>query len=196
VAITIAKLVITKSLNFEGKQEEFSNVYVIDGIDNDNETSMNALIDAAATAEKTAHSSNVLFVRGQIYSFGSTGPNFMYASRNLSGYGSATPSSTMFAECVIEMRAPLPRSYGLYRSVKPFLRKFLHTNSAHSADLSGTATPSWVAPPSTLSTYVAFLNNPGSGYTLKSESEAVPNGAWQYRNAVNHRQFRRGRKEY
>lgn len=191
----LLKLALTKALPFEGRTEETAQVYCVDVPDKDDEAFLLALIDACADAEKTAFGSSVQFVRGQIYDFGDLGPNFMRASKDLSGYGSATSNSSIFYETVIELRAPLPRSYGLTRSVKPYLRKFLHTMSLHGADQTGGNAPAWGTPPSTLQTYINWLNDPAPGVIIKSPSGIEPIGPWQFRNVVNHRQFRRGRKE-
>lgn len=197
MSVEPVKMTITKSTMFRGRQEEFSNVYTIHGLDKDSQSAMDALITAAVAAEKAIHATSVNFLRAQIFSYGSAGPNFMYESKSLSGAGSATALSSQYKECAVMMRAKMARSFSLTRSNQPYLRKYLHTCSGTNiSDSSGASAPAWTTPPGNYGTYANFLENPGSGLSLTNDAGDEPIGSWEFCTFLEHRQFHKGRKEY
>lgn len=197
MAVEPVKLAITKSTLWRGRQEEFSNIYTIHGLDKDSATARTALINAAVAAEKACHASMVSFIRAQIYSYGDFGPNFMYESTSLSGTGTPAVAGNIYKECATMLRAKMERSFSMTRSNQPYLRKYLHLCWLNGpADTQGVSAPTWKAPTQELLTYVNFLNNPGAGLHLGNDAGDEPVGDWEVCNFLEHRQFHRGRKEY
>lgn len=196
MAVVPVKVAVTKWFTWRGKTEEFSNVYVYDGIDNNDTSQMQSVADALIAAEKTIFANTVTFGRVQIYSFGSVGPNFMYHTSTHSGVGAATPSTGMYRESAVMIRRKLPRTYSLTRSNQPYMRKYLHTLNQHGTELTGSGAMTYSAPGSPLSTYCSTISAPATGVALTTESGADPIGSWEKCDVVVTRQLKRGRKEY
>ncbi len=190
------KLAITKQLQWQGNNEEFSNVYVYNGVDIDSVPQMENLIDTMVAAEKAIHASAVTYVRAQVYSFGDIGPNFMYHSKVLSGTGGMVTTDLMYRESCVCLRQRLPRTFSFKRANQPYLRKYLHTCSPHGAEISGKDPAGWTTVSGALDTFCNIMKAPISGVALRSESGKIGEGPWQRCNVVRTRQFRRGRKEY
>lgn len=198
MAVEAVRLAITKSVQFRGQTEEFSNVYTIQGLDKDSAAARTALIDAAVAAEKPLFGNIVSFVRANIFSYGSVGPNFMYEARNLSGLGTNTGATSMYRECAVYLRCKMPRKFTLLRSSQPYLKKFLHCCAPVIADQTGAVARTFTTPGlgTPLKAYIDWMDSPGSGLLLTNDAGDLPEGDWEVCQHLEHRQFPRGRKEY
>lgn len=188
------KLAITKSTPFQGKAEEFSNVYTYEDVDIDSETAKNALVTEVVNAEKAIHASDVTFVRAQMWDVG-TPPNYMQLSKTLTGVGSMTPTAQMYRECAILCVWPLPRAIRITRAFRRDLRKYVHTNVAHHYELSGSGSLPYGGRASTaLNAYMDKVAAPVAGVAMVAPDGAGVTGPGQTHGWLQHRQFPRGRK--
>lgn len=190
-----ALISITKSTPFQGKVEEFSNVYCYE-IPDTTEARLESMITKIVSAEKAVHANDVTFVRAQAWDVG-TPPNLMRASETLSGTGSQTAQTTFFKECAYLIQWPLPRSLGLLRSTHRSLKKWLHTCRGFGAgDLKGTTQYGSFGVGDPLFTYAQLVSQMATDdAVLVSPSGAVPNGPPTIYPYLAHRQFPRGRKQ-
>lgn len=152
----IQTIVITKSTSFQGRVEEFSNAYTMELTEPAEPSGYDPTIDALVDSEKTIHSSLVSFVRAQVFDVGSP-PNYMRYSRALSGTGSQSAGSPLYAECAVLISWQLERRFGLFRSVDRKLRKWLHVCTPLGLDPSGRTASS---PVSALQTYATVVTGP------------------------------------
>lgn len=121
---------ITKSVQFRGVQQEFSNVYYYWGDLPVIAAEANSLIDQLVTTEKKLHSSAVAFLFGRCWSAGgSRESNNMIVQKPLSGFGNFATIANLDRE-----RAYLVRwRAGINSRGKPvYLRKWYHSCGAPS----------------------------------------------------------------
>lgn len=115
---------IVKSVLFRGVQQEFSNVYHYD-LTGAVTGPWALMLSEMVTTEKTFHSADVSFKRGQIWSAGGTpAQNTMLYQETLSGLGSRVVDTYQDRERAILIRWPA----GTDSRGKPvFLRKWYHS---------------------------------------------------------------------
>jgi hypothetical protein len=195
---------ITKEVPFQGRSEEFSNVYLYETSASD-EAGFQAIVDAIVAAEKLVHAPDVVWTKARVYTtFGlngvtDTGGTFHVATLSGAGSGTTVTSEAMYKECAVLVRWPLPRKgsilagFGRHRSLK----KFLHTCGAPSlntAQQDGSGIISGV-PVTALVAYANSVENPTAGAQMVAPDGSVPNAEPNVAPYVEHRQFPRGRKE-
>jgi hypothetical protein len=115
---------ITKRTAFRDSTQEFSNVYFYIGGSLPDSTDANAMIDLAATREKSFHSTDVTFMIGRLWSeTGNKATNNMLAQKQLSGTGARTPATADDKEraYLFRLRAGVDS-----RGNPVYLRKWFH----------------------------------------------------------------------
>lgn len=122
----IAQVTITKSVQWHGHAEEFSNVYHYDTPAVMLDAGWSELIDKIVAAEKLVHSSAVTFVRAKVNGPTDQGEaaNVMQFAKDLSGNGTATAQVSMAREAAYVCSFYLGRSQ---RGYKQILKKFVHS---------------------------------------------------------------------
>lgn len=188
------KVSVTKGMMFQGKDQEWSNVYCYEvGLVNPD---FDALADAIVAAERPVHGSQVSFRKVQVWDVGLP-PNLMRVSKPLSGTGSAT-NNDQYIECAHLVKWPLPRSTAGLSSRQRSLKKYLHSNSLAfgSGPWTGNTIFANPAAGSAGRTYINAVTAPaGLDAQLVSPSGAEPDGPAVLHPYLEHRQFPRGRKE-
>lgn len=187
------KVSITKFVQFQGKEQEFANVYTYEtGALDPNFTN---LVNDIVTAEKRIFSSAVGFRRAQVWDAGIP-PNVMRHTQVLSGVG-ALGVTDMYRECALLVKWPLPRAVSATSSRQRSLKKYLHIcSSAGGSANDGNTLIGAPAAGSALALYMAAVTDPPNvDADLVSPSGAVPNGPPVVHPYLEHRQFPRGRKE-
>jgi hypothetical protein len=192
---------ITKSTDFQGKAEEFSNTYAYTGVE-DSDAAINALIDAVVALERQIFSTVVTFVRVKVWQTNGVGPNVMRVTRDLTGAGTAINEAGMYRECVQMVRWPLPARVSLsitgnnlVKRVSRYLRKYLHTGSSHGYPISGGGAAHVVGAGLPLRTYAEGVVQPRPGAFLCSPEGDQTTAGPTFGKYLEHRQFPRGRKE-
>jgi hypothetical protein len=185
---------VTKSIPFQGGSEQFSNVYHFT-----TDLAMDALeplVDAVVAAERLVHANNVTFIGAKCWNTSGI-PNVMRVSKTLSGTGNSTAGNTMYEECAILVKWPLPRKIGLTKSTHRALRKWLHVGKASlAAHVSGNTGLGGIANINGLQGYIDGIGNAGSASTdLISPDGTLTSGPATLHPWLEHRQFKRGRKE-
>lgn len=190
---------ITKTMNFRGAPQEFSNVYYYDGLSGTpTETEGNALIDELVTKEKTIHSSLVTFVRGRIWlQAGSAAANVMISQKNVSGVGSKAGVPYFDRERAFLFRL---RAGSDSRGKPVYLRKWYHSFGALSASVTvsqnilenGTAFTS--SERASLVAALPAIGTCGSGGTLgtlcsKNGRVSTAGATWEAHPYLEHRQL-------
>lgn len=195
------KLSVTKFTDFQGKQDEFSNVYTYDGV-TDSDDALNALADEVVSAERSCHGSDVIFRRVRIWNIGGVGPSTMRLTKDLSGEGMGGGSAQIYKECAQMVRWKLEPRIALFastsnpaRRISPYLRKFLHTTLAHGYNTSGSGGGNQPPPGGSLVDYARRITAPVAGVKLCNDRGEVPSEGPQFSRYLEHRQFPRGRKE-
>lgn len=185
---------ITKSCQWRGQTQEFSNVYHFktDTL----ETFLDGnVIDYLVTAEKPLHSSLVTFLRGRTWGPTDQGPaaSVTRLVKDVSGVGAAAASTSVYKECALLLQFPLGR-YGV-RNHPQKLRKWIHTvgnPEAYPLDGSG----KMAAPSAAMTTYRDRIRTldptafPGQ-YELCSPTGHVPIDVGVWYPYLEHRQFGR-----
>jgi hypothetical protein len=121
-------LSITKRTAFRDSTQEFSNVYFYIGGTLPDNTDANAMIDLAATREKTFHSTDVTFQIGRLWSqVGDKSQNNMIAQKQLSGTGARPPGTADDKERAFLFRL---RAGSDSRGNPVYLRKWFHACGA------------------------------------------------------------------
>jgi hypothetical protein len=121
------KVIIKKRIAFQGRLEEFSNVYVLStGIA---ETfGDEAAIDSIVALEKTVHAGPVTFFKGETYGINPVTGDVPRFGKDLSGGGSMAAGAQIYNEAAILVTFELPRKGGLIGiGRRRMLRKWLHT---------------------------------------------------------------------
>src|SRR5215217_594862 len=119
---------ITKSIQWRGQQENFSNVYHFDTQQPINtDAGWDSLIDQIVASEKTIHSNLVTFRIGRVWGPTNQGPAASETQRikDLSGTGSMTVGVRIYSEAAVVAHFFVGRRAGTGR--KRFLRKFFHS---------------------------------------------------------------------
>jgi hypothetical protein len=187
---------ITKSAQWRGQQEEFSNVYHL--LTTPGQLFPDAeIIAELERLEKLVHSTEVTFRTGRTWGPTDLGPAESVTREivDLSGAGSQTPGSSVYRECAVLVQWPLGR-YGS-RNRPQYLRKWLHTFGAALGYPPDGSTPisSPPLPTSSLGQYMAEVTvvNP-SGLTddfeLCTADGRTPIAAAAPYPYFEHRQFR------
>lgn len=189
------KCAVVKKTLFQGRDEDFANVYTFKTPGSATDSELEAIADAFVTAEKLLHATTVTFTGVQVWDVGLS-PNYMRVSKILTGTGSATPHTSMYKECAVLFTAPLPRRQGALRTIRRDLRKWYHT----CAQTELTADGSTADPEPTAGTreanHITFLNGAlPNGAVICAPNGDERTGSWTRRPYLEHRQFPRGRKE-
>ncbi len=123
------RVVVKKEIPFQGRSEQFSNVYVLntgvfEGFDD------NAAIDGLVAIERAVHAPQVRFVRGESYGINPvTGDNPRFG-KDLDVRGTGGGGDPMYHEAAILVKMELPRAGGLVGiGRRRMLRKWLHIGS-------------------------------------------------------------------
>lgn len=195
------KVGVTKETSFQGKLDEFSNIYTYTG-DFPDSADYTALADAVVAAERTIFANNVTFKRVRVWGEDSIGRNVMLLTKDLLGTGSGVPTTGMYKECAIMLRWPLkPRVVGTgsftntFKRVSPYLRKYLHTGMLHGYDGAGAGDGFTPQAASVLQTYAQTIREPIPGKLLTNDLGDAPEAPHTFARWLEHRQFPRGRKE-
>lgn len=117
---------ITKSANWRGAEEEFSNVYHYDINPAPDEDKAAALINAIVAQEKTTHTNLVLFKRARLFGPTDQGPaaNKMIAVVDLLGTGTYVVDGPIPYEMSVVCQIYIGRGPA---GGKRFIRKYYHT---------------------------------------------------------------------
>jgi len=119
---------ITKSTTFRDSVQEFTNVYYYEMLNLPNEAEAQTLLGNLVSLEKTFHTTNVIFVRGRVWSQGgSPGANNMITQQNLSGTGARAFDSNWDKERAWLFRL---RAGSDSRGNPVYLRKWYHSVGA------------------------------------------------------------------
>ena len=190
--LAYVKVAVTKSTDFQGRTEEFSNVYTFDAPTLD-EPALTALADAVVALEKPLHSNRVNFVRAQVWDTGVL-PNYMRVSKQLQGAGSAA-GVAIYPECAWRVYWPLPRKFGVFRTVHRQLQKYLHSTCVQfGGDTEGRSKTVQPSAPSAAFNYLNNMLQPIPDHYLISPDGTRPTGPGLVAPYLEHRQFPRGRK--
>ncbi len=193
------RVIITKSQTFQGKVEEFSNVYVLDtgtfeGFDDE------AAINSIVGLEKAVHSTEVTFVRGESYGINPvTGDNPRFG-KPLSGAGTMAAGARIYVECAILVKFELPRKGGLIgigrrRMLRKWIKPgYLPTNAASDSNSGKVAMGSGAQEFFRTSYAEPLRNNSHGGGSLAAENGDRPSGSAVHP-FVEHRQYRAGKKK-
>lgn len=181
---------ITKSMEWRGAQQEFSNVYHYQtavGQPFDDE----GIIAAVVAAERPLHATSVTFETGRTWGPTENGPaaSVMREIVDLSGQGGATPLTNAYKETALLISWPLGR-YGS-RNRPQFLRKWLHTLASGGRGLDGSSR-SDVSPQNVLDYIAAVtaLSDPAFGdLDLCTADGRVPVGPAVQYPYLEHRQL-------
>lgn len=188
------KVSITKDTQFQGRTEEFSNVYCYEDVAN-TEADLEQLVNAVVTAEKRVHGNNVRFLRAQVWDVG-LAPNLMRFTKNLTGTGDLGASGSYYKECAILVKWPLARRAGLRRTIHRSLRKWIHAcATVNGIDTSGLNPVGAIAAGTPLANYISEATQPIAGIRLCAPNGDLPTGAAVVHPYLEHRQFPKGRKE-
>jgi hypothetical protein len=194
------QLSITKSTEFQGRLDEFSNVYRFTGVTS-SPAPLQALADKMVALERPIFSNQVNFKRVRIWEDNNLVANTMLITQDLTDVGGA-PAGNMYKECAIMLRYPLPFrtavTSDLNNSVKRvsrYLRKYLHTCAAQGYSDPGNGSGYTPPVPSALQTYATAIVEPLAGVQLCAPNGDTPTGPHKFHPYVEHRQFPRGRKE-
>lgn len=128
---------ITKSCNFRGATQEFSNVYYYEVTSYPDVTQSDTIIDNLTALEKTFHASTVTFVRGRLWKeTGSKLTSEMIEQKNLTGAGARTTVASLDPEraFLFRLRAGVDS-----RGNPVYLRKWYHSVGNFSATVTVTA---------------------------------------------------------
>jgi hypothetical protein len=192
---------ITKRADFQGRTEEWSNVYCYDTAASSG-AQFQAIIDDLVTAEKAVHSTQVTYVRAMVYTTqglnGILDLGAKYYETTLSGAGTAT-AGVLYRECAFLVKWPMDPTTDIFgRSYHRALKKWLHSCT----DLGGGAAIQQgngaIAAPATtiLNTYANAVITAVDGSALVAPGTGDgPTGGHVIHPYLEHRQFPRGRKE-
>ena len=192
---------ITKETDFQGKLDQFSNVYEFTGVDGA-QTALNALADAVVALERPIFGDVVRFKRVRIWGGAGLDPTTMLLTKDLVGTGSAGSTAAQYAETAIMIRWPLPfrtsafaSTTNTFRRVSHYLRKYLHTCTLHGYEAGGRGAGFTPVAPNPLVAYATGVLTPVTGVQLCAPNGDVPTAGPTYARYLEHRQFPRGRKE-
>lgn len=187
-----AKVVTRKLTSFQGRDEEFSNVYYFGNGPAGGQIDYKALINAVITAERPIFGHNVRFLGGSALGLNAFNqPDDDVGSDSVElPVGTAGTASTgaMYKECAIDIRWML--------GGRRVLRSLLHTCAPHGFDPDGVAksaveTNTAMAP---LRTFAAAMNNGDfAGCTRMAPNGDRPQG-YLINPYLEHRQFHRYRR--
>ncbi len=196
----LVSLSVTKSVDFQGAQDEFSNVYNFTGVTN-TVAALNELADRIVTLEKSIFGNDVAFRRVRIWGGEGLAPTTMLLTKDLTGFGALAPSA-IYRECAVMVRWPLqsrisgfPTTNNTFRRVSRYLRKYLHTSVSHGYATTGGGAAFSPANPGPLRAYATDVMTPVAGVELCAPNEDKPVSGPQFAQYLEHRQFPRGRKE-
>jgi len=191
---------ITKSVDFQGKIDEFSNVYRFKGAIG-TESGVGPLVDAMVDIERPIFSNQVAFKRARVWEDNALAPNTMLLTKDLLGQGGAS-SSAMYKELAIMLRYPLPfriavttDTTNVVKRVSRYLRKYLHTDQLHGYPATGSGAAVVPLAAGSLTVYSQKILEPIPGVLLCAPNGDVPTGPAKFSGWLEHRQFPRGRKE-
>lgn len=186
---------IEKSVIFQGRRETFSNVYRYE-VPQDDEQYLTSLADAVMALERLVHSTDVRFDHARVWGTGIP-PNYMHVSKAYTNVNGSSTPNPLYRECAILIKWPLPRKFGLNRSVTRSLKKWLHSCSylGIMASGDGTAMLSNPGAGSNLETYLQGIQTPVTGAILEGPDGTKPTGGAVLHPYLEHRQFPRGKKE-
>lgn len=188
------KVSITKDTQFQGRTEEFSNVYTYEDVAN-TENDLNQLVDRVVIGERRVHGNNVRFLRAQVWDVG-LAPNLMRFTKSLTGTGDLPASGSYYKECAILVKWPLARRAGLRRTIHRSLRKWIHAcANVNNFDLSGLNPVGAIADGTPLDNYIDEITQPLPGIRLVAPNGDLPTGPAVVHPYLEHRQFPKGRKE-
>ena len=185
---------ISKDIEWRGGTERISNVYHYHTSEGQVFPDL-AVIQELVRLEKLVFANTVKFVVARTWGPTDQGPVDSVTREvvDLAGSGSAVPLNSMYRESAILISWPLGR-YGV-RNRAQFLRKFLHTASAHGYDPSGAipiaSQPAAGTPLATYMEGVRVLNPAGfvGGLDLCTAGDRVNTGAGRIYPYLEHRQF-------
>lgn len=191
------KIVTRKLVDFQGRDEEFSNTYYFgDGSAglSPSEADATAIINAVIEAEKTVFGNAVRFLGGAAYKVGiadAPGDTDAISVVELAASGNnggVVASTTMYRECAVDLKFLL--------GGRRYLRSLLHLCASHGYGVTGGGTPTGVA---ALSTELkAFAERMLNGPWPAGYQRIAPNGdrptVVQYNPFMEHRQFHRYRR--
>jgi hypothetical protein len=193
------RVIITKASQFQGRLEQWSNVYILDtGTFETFEDE--AAINSIVALEKTVHGGNVQFVKGETYGINPvTGDNPRFG-KPLSGNGTMGSGPQIYKETAVLVKFELPRAGGLTGiGRRRMLRKWLHCGYLPTAASTGMA---YGDEPLGSTTKTAFLNNYANPLRNGNHGNgqlSAPNGdkptAAAVHDYLEHRQFHAGRKK-
>lgn len=189
------RVAVTKSLPFQGRTEEFSNVYHYKNVVLE-QALLDSLANAVVNAERLVHDVGVTFKHVRVWDAGNP-PNHMHISKPLTGTGSASNANVnVYRETALLFRWPLPSRQGLTRTIRRSLRKYIHT-----ASLPTGMGPAGQDPGGTITTgdrfdqYRNIIKEPTAGVLLCAPNGDEPTAPMNISPYLEHRQFPRGRKE-
>lgn len=194
--MAIFKVAIEKEATFQGKVERWSNVYTLTREGSATDTELEAMADDLVSQERAVHSNQVSYKKARVWDVGSP-PNYMRVSKDLNVTGGMTTSSPIYRECAVMISAPLPRRFGVFRSLRRDLRKYLHTCHSHGQDAAGATAPTAAAgSDAQMTTFMGILLTGTTGnFEHCAPNGDQPTGPWVQAPYLEHRQFPRGRKE-
>lgn len=192
------KIIITKEVDFQGRKEQFSNVYtlstgVAEAFDD------GAAIDSIVELERAVHTQFVRFVRAESYGVNPvTGDNPRFG-KDLAVVGTMPYSQMTYYECAVLVQFELPRSGGLIGiGRKRRLKKWLHSGALGGAETTeqvrGSAALSVAQKARFMDSYATpLMNQEHGGGRLAALNGDLPSSAAVH-DYLEHRQFHQGKK--
>lgn len=191
---------VLKETQFQGRAEQFSNVYRYE-IGDVTPEKCEALIAPVVAAERALFGSAVTFRQARVYTTNSGFPITVgqtFAIQDLSGTGSGGGTGYMYKECAVLVQWPLPRRVsvggGIGRTRR--LSKWLHTCAGASLNIAEATgeSPLTSAQKAPYVTYAAAVRTV-NGHSLVAPDGDVTTAAAEIQPYLEHRQFPPGRKE-
>lgn len=189
------QVVVRKMVPFQGREEEFSNVYYFTNAGASiaaTESEASAILAACIERERPIFATIVQFLGGSVRNLGPFGGpvagEALHSAEQPPGTvgTGGTANTSMYRECAVQVRWLL--------GGRRFLRSMLHTCLHHNYDLTGVNETAPAQLSAGLKAYAdANLQPLPNGYRRTSPGGDIP-GVVGYSKYLEHRQFHEGRK--
>jgi hypothetical protein len=186
-------------MSFQGHAEDFSNVWTVDTALAESFNDV-ATINQIVAFEKALHTNHVSFIRASSYGIGGTDAgNVMREILDLTGLGTVSPGNDLYRECALRVTFELPRSLILRR--KRTASKWFHLGAIPNVTgwSSGMASGATILTPGVQTWFTNLWNTHNMDDTLAGGGVLAvggdPYGPPVVSPYMEHRQFKRGRKE-
>jgi hypothetical protein len=192
------KVIIKKTVPFQGRNEEFSNVYLLSTGSFEGFNDANA-IDSIADLEKKVYGSPVLFTRGESYGINPVTGDVPRFGKALEGNGQVNGAAP-YVECAVLVKFELPRKNNLIGiGRRRLLKKWLHVARMTATDIEANAETGAVPLGSVFATAIRTkYSEPMRNQEHGGGKLAAPNGDLPLSSEIHpfleHHQFHAGKK--